>query len=145
MAAGRPRKIKTAAEFKESAVKYFKKCDSHMETRYTEDGEPYEVNDPLPYTVEGLCNAIGVSRFVLSSWEKQKNAFGEAVVMVKQRITENRVVGGLRGRQNAGLVKFLLTNNDAANYRDKQEIEHTGHVQLEGLLAELDGTANKIG
>ncbi len=139
----RPRKIKTASDLRERAERYFAVCDSHEEERFFESG-PKTVKAPLPYTVEGLCNALKITRRDWNNYCHREDALGVAAQMTAQRISENRVVGGLTGKQNANLVKFLLSNNDPDNYQEKQEVKHSGNVEFKRFLADMDGVASDL-
>ena len=114
----------TAKNLLERAEEYFKRCDSRTKTVYTQDGE-FEEPNPIPYTVEGLCNFLGIVQSTFWKWKKDDNNLElyEAANMLHQRIMENRLVGALDGTQNQAFARFVLLNNDREHYRDKVEVE----------------------
>lgn len=114
----------TAKNLLERAEEYFKRCDSRTKTVYTQDGE-FEEPNPIPYTVEGLCNFLGIVQSTFWKWKKDDNNLElyEAANMLHQKIMENRLVGALDGTQNQAFARFVLLNNDREHYRDKVEVE----------------------
>ncbi|MCQ2378007.1 MAG: DNA-packaging protein [Victivallaceae bacterium] len=123
-AVGRPRKIWSTTVLAARAREYFNKCDSRTKKQYTKDGDEYDAPDPAPYTVEGLCSYLGIVVSTFSNWTHLDDALGERARLIKQEITANRVAGALDGRQNPGFAKFLLTNNNPDEYRDRVEVDH---------------------
>ncbi len=115
----------TAKTLRQGADEYFNRCDARTKTVYTSDGAFDEPN-PIPYTIEGLCNSLGIVQSTFWKWMQDDNRDSElyeAALLIHQRITENRLVGALDGKQNPSFAKFLLTNNDKQHYRDKIELD----------------------
>lgn len=128
----------TAKNLLERAEEYFKRCDSRTKTVYTQDGE-FEEPNPIPYTVEGLCNFLGIVQSTFWKWKKDDNNLElyEAANMLHQKIMENRLVGALDVTQNQAFARFVLLNNDREHYRDKVEVEA-------GVSAEVASIFNLI-
>jgi hypothetical protein len=45
---------------------------------------------------------------------------------------------------NVQACKFWLINRDRKNWRDKQDVEHSGSIDLAAFFKKLEGTANKL-
>lgn len=138
---GRPRSdgAWTAAKFNQRSRKYFEKCDARTRVAVTKDG-PAEVPAPAPYSVEGLCVYLDISRVTFAQWRKLDNALGRAANRAHLTITANRVEGALDGNQNASFAQFLLKNNDAEHYRDRIEVEGSVDPQTQSLLERALGS-----
>jgi hypothetical protein len=128
---GGARKAKTPARsaydhisIMDAASEYFSWCDSRTKTVAGKSG-PYTVDDPRPYTIEGLCCFLDITTATYYNWKKQPDDLGAAVERIHQRIIANRVEGALDGRQHAGMAQFMLKNNDPEHYREKIEVANT--------------------
>lgn len=128
----------TAKNLLEKAEEYFNLCNSRTKTVYTQDCE-FEEPNPVPYTVEGLCNYLGIVQSTFWKWKKDDNnpELYQAANMLHQRIMENRITGALDGKQNAAFARFVLLNNDREHYREKVEVEA-------GVSAEVASIFNLI-
>ena len=124
---GRPRLAKnwTAELLNERANEYFNKCDSRTRTRYDKEGNDYEEEWPEPYSIEGLCVYLDVTRYEFDVWRKRQDDLGARAEKIHLRITANRVTGALDGRQNPSFAQFMLKNNAPEHYREKVEVENT--------------------
>lgn len=142
-AVGRPPKFHSAVIMMRWIEAYFKKCDENEIKKYTKKGKEYKYPDPIPYTLEGLAGALGVNRCTLAELEKNEK-FSGVLSWARERVSQNRIEGGLRGKQNPLLVKFLLSKNDKEHYDDAQKVELSGNVGIRGLFEELNGSANKL-
>lgn len=133
---GRPRTKKewTAELIYERAERYFKKCDGRMKETLTKDGV-VPVANPEPYTIEGLCCFLDISRQKFDEWRSMPDDIGEAARSVMQQIVANIVAGGLDGSQSASLAQFVLKNALPEFYQDKNETE----VSVSDDTAELFG------
>jgi len=139
---GRKPKYPSEAELIKKIEEYFAKCDENTRVRYDKDGEPYQIDAPIPYSIEGICNVLGLTR---QSWhETYKVKFPDTFAWASERVTQQRIEGAMMGDFNPIFAKFLLLNNDSVNYREKQEIEHSADKGLLGLLESINGTANKL-
>ena len=120
-------------ELKRKAGEYFKACDDRTKEVVTKDGTEV-VDDPAPYTMEGLCVRLGVVSRTFRQWVKLDTDFGEACKLIHQRITDNRVTGALDGKQNASFARFLLTNEDPELYSEKVKIEATVDGEVHSIF-----------
>lgn len=134
---GRPKKSSswTAKQLNDSAVYYFDKCDARTRTKVVKDGV-VTIKDPAPYTVEGLCNHLGITTVTFRDWCRRTDSLGEKARMLRQRIAENRVTGALDGRQNASFARFMLTNNHADDYRERVEVENSVGEEAKSMFDE---------
>lgn len=113
---GRPLKFKTVDELEEAIHEYFSKCDKERE----------------PYTITGLCLSLDVDRKTLLNYEERDEFFHtikKAKLMVENYL-EKRLIND---NSTTGII-FNLKNN--FDWKDKQEIEHSGKVKLEDVLDE---------
>lgn len=107
---GLSKKFETDAELKSAIEDYFNDSDKKKE----------------PYTIEGLCIALCVTRQTLLNYEKRKGYedYFDTIREAKLKVQENLIKRGLVGDNNSTLTIFLLKNNHG--YRDKTEQEVTG-------------------
>lgn len=124
---GRPRLAKnwTPELLNERAREYFDKCDNRTKTKYDKDGCAYQVEAPEPYSIEGLCVYLDITRNDFAAWRKRSDALGERAEKIHLKITANRITGALDGDQNPSFAQFMLKNNAPEDYRDKVEVENT--------------------
>ena len=141
---GRPRKAEnwTAALLNERAREYFEKCDSRIRTVVTKEG-PVQEPHPAPYSIEGLCDYLDITRNVFYGWRKKDNALGIRAQKIHNKITANRVTGALDGTQNCSFAQFLLKNNNPEDYRDKVEVENSVSEQAASMFEKWSGTWKK--
>lgn len=132
---GRPRKAEnwTAELLQERARHYFDKCDSRTRQVVTKDGILQELH-PEPYSIEGLCDYLDITRNEFYSWRKRNDPLGIRAQKIHNRITANRVTGALDGTQNSSFAQFLLKNNNPDEYRDKVEVENSVSEQAAGMF-----------
>ena len=135
---GRPRKLEnwTPELFDERAERYFRRCDKRTREVASADGV-VEVADPAPYTIEGLCCYLGVSREALMGWAAMPDDLGEACRDALLQVMANQVEGGLDGKQTASVVQFVLKNTAPQHYRDRQETEVAIGREAAGLFEAL--------
>ncbi len=121
---GRPRLAKnwSADLLNERSREYFAKCDARTREVVTRNGEIVTVSNPAPYTIEGLCSYLDVTRNEFYAWRKRNDALGIKAQKVHNKIMDNRVTGGLDGTQNSSFAQFMLKNNAPEDYRDKMEV-----------------------
>ena len=133
---GRPRKAEnwTAALLNERAREYFDKCDARTKPTVIKDGGIVDVPNPAPYSLEGLCDYLDITRHQFAAWRKKDDALGIRAQKIHNKITANRVTGALDGTQNSSFAQFLLKNNNPEDYRDRVEVENTVSEQVAGIL-----------
>ena len=132
---GRPRNSDswTAALLTERAREYFDKCDARTKLVVGKDG-PVEVPHPAPYSIEGLCDYLDITRGQFYAWRKKSDALGVRAEKIHNKITANRVTGALDGTQNSSFAQFLLKNNNSEDYKEKVEVENAVSEQVAGIL-----------
>ena len=145
---GRPRLHTswTAELLQERAREYFNKCDSRTKQAVTQDGI-VNVSNPAPYTIEGLCCYLGITVQTFRNWRKNDTDSGlsEKAQMLHQKITDNRVSGALDGTQNGSFARFMLTNNNPDEYREKVEVENSVSESVQSILEMAVGSwKNKL-
>lgn len=113
-AGGRPPKYKTAEEMQEKIDKYFEQCDK----------------DNDPYTITGLAIALDIDRKTLLNYS-DKEEFFPTIKKAKLRV-ENYLEKRLVKNSNVTGIIFNLKNN--YDWKEKQEIEHSGKLKLEDVL-----------
>jgi hypothetical protein len=139
-AGGRPPKYKTAAELQSKIEDYFDSCWIEKITQVTDiDGKITESNvryQEKPYTIAGLASYLGfTSRQSLLNYDINIK-FLDIIKRAKFKIEANVEEYLLEGKNAAGPI-FWLKNH--ADYKDKQEIEHSGELGIKQLLQEIDG------
>ncbi len=133
---GRPRKFDTwtAELLNERAREYFDKCDARTKTVVTKDGDLVDIPRPAPYSIEGLCVYLDITRHEFNAWRKQDTPLGQRAEKIHLKIAANRVEGALDGSQNSSFAQFMLKNNNPEDYRDRVEVENTVGREVVGLL-----------
>lgn len=91
--------------------------------------------DNSPCTIEGLCDALGVTRQTLLNYEKRDGyeVYFDTIKRAKTKILRNLTERALNGDNVASVAIFLLKNN----YGYKDKIEHTGE-NGNPLLSQLE-------
>ena len=132
---GRPRKsdVWTAALLSERADRYFAKCDDRTREVMTKDG-PVEMSRPEPYSIEGLCVYLDITRRQFDTWRHEDTEIGRRAQKLHLRIAANRVTGALDGTQNASFAQFMLKNNNPEDYREKVEVENTVSAEAAAMF-----------
>ena len=122
---GRPKKYATPEDLQEAIDSYFLKCDRNTKLFFTKDGTAIDVPDPIPYTIEGLCEVLDLDRSNVLCYEKDESHadFHHTVKRAKLKIQRNKVERGLMGTSNPAVSIFDLKNNH--NYVDRQEQRNT--------------------
>lgn len=133
---GRPRKPGnwTAALLNERAREYFDKCDARTKLVPVKEVGVVEVPNPAPYTIEGLCDYLDITRYQFGAWCKKNDALGIRAQKIHNKITDNRVTGALDGTQNSAFAQFLLKNNNPEDYREKVEVENSVSEQAAAMF-----------
>ncbi len=145
---GRPKASHTwtPKQLNDAAAAYFGRCDERIrKTPVGKDGDIIDLPWPAPYTVEGLCNHLGITSVTFRNWRERQDKLGDKARMLHQKIADNRITGGLDGTQNSSFARFMLTNNNAEDYREKVDVKASVDENLTSIFAALAGTANKPG
>lgn len=141
---GRPRKFETPEQMQESIEAYFQKCDSSTAFTIVGKGESQRVEEipsPNPYTIEGLCNALGMTRQSLLNYS-EKDEYFDIIKDAKAKVLENLSVRALRGTNHATVSIFMMKNN--YGYTDKHETEHSGSIDIPSIKINIVKSDNPI-
>lgn len=111
---GRPLKYETVEELNEAISKYFAECDMFEE----------------PYTITGLALALDVDRKTLNNYA-ERDEFFPTIKKAKLRVENYLEKRLIKDTSTTGII-FNLKNN--FDWKDKQEIEHSGSLKLEDVL-----------
>ena len=118
----------------ERAREYFDKCDRRTKPVVVKDGGIVDVPNPAPYSIEGLCDYLDITRHQFAAWRKKDDALGIRAQKIHNKITANRVTGALDGTQNSSFAQFLLKNNNPEDYKEKVEVENTVSEQAASMF-----------
>ena len=123
---GRLKKFADAAEMQKAIDDYFNRCDRRVSQVYVKiQKEIVDIEDPVPYTIEGLCNALGMTRDELLNYEKEEGneTLCEMVKQAKLKVQQNLVERSLEGKNSSAIAVFIMKNN--FGYGDKEEAGNT--------------------
>lgn len=128
---GRPLKFATAEQLEVAINAYFDSCDPHVERRVVDGGvnqkgetiwlERAVMTEQKPYTLSGLARALGVDRKTIKNYGERDGFFHTVEAAVRR--CEEYWESALASPYSNG-AKFNLSNN-YADWREKQEIDHT--------------------
>lgn len=123
---GSYKKWETPEELQMCVDAYFKECDDRVVQVYSKSAqELVDMKKPIPYTIEGLCDALECDRDTLLNYQK-KEGYEEYFGIVKRaklKVQRNKVERGLDGDSNPAVTIFDLKNNHG--YKDKVEQDIT--------------------
>jgi len=129
---GRPRKFQSVEEMAAAIDAYFTSCDIRMKQVVNRDGTVTEVLWPMPYTMSGLAEAIGISRRRLLDYNDREDEYGKefrpTITRARARVERNLEerlydgVGSPRGHE------FGLKNN--FDWRDTHDHNVKGNVAI---------------
>lgn len=98
----------------------------------------------VPAKLPSLTNFamhIGASRSTLWEWAKQHAEFSNAIQKAKEIQEEILMQNGLFGAYEKTFAIFTAKN--VCGWRDKQEVEHSGHIGRDMSDEELDAAIAK--
>lgn len=113
-AGGRPPKYTNKEELEKKINEYFNQCD----------------RDNDPYTVTGLALALDIDRRTLLNYG-EKEEFFPTIKKAKLRVENYLEKRLIKDSSTTGIIFNLKNNYD---WKDKQEIEHSGALKLEDVL-----------
>ena len=112
---------------------YFDSCDQgETVTRLDKSGKPQTFHRPIPYTVEDLALALGMTRETLNQYAKM-DAFSDIVTRAKHRIQSSWVRGGLNGDLNVKMAALCLAAN-TKTYNVSRQVEQHNTITIEDRL-----------
>lgn len=132
-------KFETPEHLQKLVDEYFEKTDKEFLPVYHKSltrEESALVTMPIrrPYTIEGLCLHLDITRTTLLEYEKHYTGdeadaplYNAIIRKAKDRITLDQIERALIGENNAQFTKFNLINN--SNYKDEKAIDHTSGGQ----------------
>lgn len=144
---GRPRKVDSVKELQNKINAYFDSCDNRMTEVYDKKaGGIIKFKNPIPYTIEGLCEALEVDRDTLLNYEKKdgyQEYFG-TIKKAKLKVQRNKLERGLEGLSNPTLTIFDLKNNHG--YRDETQVDLSNKGEKFGptVIAQSEEQQKKI-
>lgn len=124
---GRAKKFTSPEELKNAIDIYFEECDNRIRKVYIKSKQEMEdVNDPEPYTIEGLCRVLNVTRETLLHYEKETGyeEYFDTIKEAKMKIQENVVKRALTGDNVSAVSIFVMKNN--FGYKDQTEQKMIG-------------------
>lgn len=127
-----PKEWETPEQLESDIQEYFNLCDEHKIEVYNKKTKSIEeIKNPIPYTIEGLCEVLGVGRQTLLNYQKEKGyeVFFDTIKKAKQKIAKNKIERGLMGASNPVLTIFDLKNNHG--YVDKTESSTDNKVSID--------------
>lgn len=124
---GKPKKFTSPSDMQHAIDDYFQSCDNKTRKVYVKSQqEIQEIVDPIPYSIEGLCNVLDITRQTLLNYENEfgYEEFFDIVKKAKSKVLQNLVERGLYGDAPTAFSIFLMKNN--YGYTDKTEQEIMG-------------------
>ena len=121
---GREKIFKTPDELQKAINVYFDECDERVVKVYDKNKqEIQDIEKPIPYTIEGLCEVLDCERMTLLNYEKQKGyeVFFDTIKKAKAKIQRNKIERGLEGDAPTGFAIFDLVNN--SSYENIQKVK----------------------
>lgn len=131
---GKNKNWSTPVDLQKDIDNYFEVCDNRKVKVYIKSAqEIQEINKPIPYTIEGLCEVLECDRHTLLNYEKQKGyeEFFSTIKKAKLKIQRNKVERGLDGDSNPAVSIFDLKNNH--DYKDKTEVDTNINGNIKGI------------
>lgn len=122
---GKPKRWQTVEELQSDIDDYFQQCDENKRMMFVKSmGEEIEVSMPLPYTIEGLAEALDSDRKTILNYEKQEGyeEYFHTIKRAKNKIQRNKVERGLMGVAPASTTIFDLKNNH--DYVDETYVQN---------------------
>jgi hypothetical protein len=119
---GRELKVKTPGEFLEKAYDYFKWCDENpwYKKEAIKGGDKVgtiiEIPTQRPYTVEGMCVFIGITRKTFTELYSVRKDFIPVTTHAREVIEANQLEGAIVGAYNPNIIARKL------GLADKKEI-----------------------
>lgn len=87
-------------------------------------------------TLEQIAQRLGVNKDTLNEWSKRYPEFSVALKTTKEE-ADSKVVQSLYKKALGGdtvAMIFWLKNRQPAQWREQQEVKHSGGVKVEGKL-----------
>lgn len=144
---GRPRKFQSVEAMSTAIEAYFDKCDKREKAIVNKDGSITYISYPMPYTMSGLAETIGISRRRLLDYNDREDEYGEefrpTAARARARVERNleeRLYDGVGSP--AGLI-FGLKNNYGWN--DKPIVHEESRGPLVIICSEEENKKREQG
>ena len=140
---GRPRKFKDPEELAEAADDYFQWCDDNPWIKKDfvrggpSAGEIVDLPTQRPYTIEGLCMYLKITRETFDNYSKQPPYanFFDICIYIRTKIDAQYLEGGMAGAFNANIVAMKLGL--------QQKIQSTQNIVISPMCADEAAQINK--
>lgn len=122
---GKEKFFSTPEEMSVAINNYFEECDNRIREVYIKSKQEIEhIKDPKPYTIEGLCVCLGITRDTLLNYEKKEGyeEYFDIVRHAKLKVQQNLIERGLEGSNNPTVTIFVSKNNFGYKEKTEQEI-----------------------
>lgn len=135
---GKENIYKTPKEFLTSAYAYFKWCTDNPWHKKegvksgVKTGSIIEIPVPRPYTIEGLCVRMGISKQDFLNYENN-STFSPAIAHIREVIKQHQIEGAIIGIYNTSIISRMH------GMTDKQETE----TAVKELIIESDDPRTK--
>ena len=143
---GTEKMFKTPEDLQKKIDEYFRICDDNIAEVYDKKTQEIKtVADPIPYTVEGLCNVLDCNRATLLNYSKEPGYedYFNIIEKAKLKVTQNKVEKTLSGKYNATFAIFDLVNNTDYKNTNTTEIVGSGGKDLLNINVS-DDTIEKL-
>lgn len=122
---GRPRKFESVEAMSTAIEAYFDKCNKREKAIVNKDGSITYIPRPMPYTMSGLAETIGISRRRLLDYNEREDEYGKefrpTTTHARARVERNLEERLYDGVGSAVGHIFGLKNN--YGWKDKQQRE----------------------
>jgi len=133
---GSPRKFESPDQMTKMIDQYFIDCDNNTIEELDKNGVLKMVRKARPYTITGLCLALGITRQTLLDYEQLEDRQEFADVIKKARLRcENQLEEKIITNNSVGAM-FLTKCN--FGYIEKQEIKQDQNIKIEISGISLD-------
>lgn len=133
---GRPPKFKSVEEMQDAINAYFERTLGNVKVTTYPDGKVEETPAPLPVTMSGLANSLGMDRISLLNYEKrevkgEKKFFN--TIREARRLVEEFAEGKLFQPGVANGAAFSLRNN-AKGWEDRRKVDENSKREVSGHI-----------
>lgn len=105
---------------------YFESCNKNLSfDGIDSQGKEKYRPDPIPYTIEGLCETLDCDRKTILNYEKREGyeAYFHTIKKAKMKVQRQKVEKGLSNKSNAAITMFDLNNNHDYKHKTEHSIE----------------------
>lgn len=146
---GRNKIFSSPASLWEASCEYFQWCDSNPWYKFEAlkggelAGEIISIPKTRPYTIEGMCLYLGVSRDTFYSythtyWEGEGEDFSDIIARIRDLIYTQKFEGAAIGAFNANLISREL------GLIERKQIEQQQQQEPELTLEEIEAKLTRL-